>query len=793
MVTNTRSEREFSSVGNEASMGLSDKNNVDISGVFPLNNHWNSSNVNFAATGGKQNNLAVGGGYGEIPIIGGNPVPAEYPYNQVQETVSGHVIEVNDTAGGERILIKHKEGAGVDIRPDGSVIIVSSGQKVEINHEDQTVIVEGNANLIYKGDLTIKVTGDLNYDVGGNINVKTRNRNETILGSDRKTVNGNVGQIIRGGYSTTVTQQVTDTFLGGHSHNVKGTFSNNVNGVANYVSSAATVITSESKINMETPTGVVKSPDMILEVKGATYTKGVTAPTFHGDLQGTATKAIDADTAYSQDYSDFHGDVGSSPGYTANNTATPIAGAEGQPEISKVRKVLIDVGNYLKNYIDKSEAYGGIDTVEHDTGQARSRLRDPANRNNQKYISSVISEGSVSANIFQATPTGVGRIVTGNSSPKFGQEKIGQIIGSSATDPFLPKRTIATTILPDPLFNPDNKEEITSNTKLAPGITVGRFFGASGDPTNIDFIKDQSQRKSIAKHLYLHAVILRSIQLNKSTFGNFKLDVAEGVYRPGKDEKVTPGSINDLKTQGRAIVYELYDNQGENALSETFDLAEFWKDTVNFEKMILSYDMLDPKGNLRAQIILIMPEIDDNWKAKFTRTVETQFNNNKMSQGELVECTNEPSPPSQARKYANPKGTSGCPMTPPAQYTGQNGNLPQSSLVSIGGSHKLIKRAADAYLAMVAAAKKDGITWSITDSYRSYAAQYNVALRKGLYAEGGLAACPGRSNHGWGKAVDLGGGANNTGTPQNNWLKNNANRFGFYNIPREPWHWEYRG
>ena len=125
---------------------------------------------------------------------------------------------------------------------------------------------------------------------------------------------------------------------------------------------------------------------------------------------------------------------------------------------------------------------------------------------------------------------------------------------------------------------------------------------------------------------------------------------------------------------------------------------------------------------------------------------------------------------------------------------GENGNLPDSQLVTVGqGNHRLQPNAAAAYEAMVQAAKADGVTWSITDSYRPYAAQVKVAQEKGLYSQGGLAATPGRSNHGWGTALDLGGGANSRGTKQNDWLMANAGRFGFSTIPREPWHWEYKG
>ena len=119
--------------------------------------------------------------------------------------------------------------------------------------------------------------------------------------------------------------------------------------------------------------------------------------------------------------------------------------------------------------------------------------------------------------------------------------------------------------------------------------------------------------------------------------------------------------------------------------------------------------------------------------------------------------------------------------------TGANGRLPASALSSIGGGHRLVKFVAGAYLAMKSAAARAGVSWGVTDSYRSYAAQLSVARRKGLYSKGGLAAVPGTSNHGWGRAVDLA-----LNSRAYNWLRANAARFGFRSIPREKWHWEYR-
>lgn len=127
-----------------------------------------------------------------------------------------------------------------------------------------------------------------------------------------------------------------------------------------------------------------------------------------------------------------------------------------------------------------------------------------------------------------------------------------------------------------------------------------------------------------------------------------------------------------------------------------------------------------------------------------------------------------------------------------------NGELPNADLEPIpvlptesGERHSLNPVAADAYAKMVAAAKADGIEWGITDSYRPLKVQKRLVKEKGLYSQGGLAAAPGTSNHGWGSAVDL-DFKKGSGNAAHKWLKNNAEKFGFSTIPREPWHWEHK-
>ena len=144
--------------------------------------------------------------------------------------------------------------------------------------------------------------------------------------------------------------------------------------------------------------------------------------------------------------------------------------------------------------------------------------------------------------------------------------------------------------------------------------------------------------------------------------------------------------------------------------------------------------------------------------------------------------------PTRARPPTTGTSIKGRITVPAALRQFGNGRIPASALTSIGiGIHRLYAPASQAFTQMRAAAATEGVQIGVTDSYRSYATQVDLARRKGLYKNGGLAATPGTSNHGWGMAVDV--DTNSRGTQ---WLRAHASRFGFATIPREPWHWEYR-
>ncbi|MBX9245145.1 D-alanyl-D-alanine carboxypeptidase family protein [Actinotalea ferrariae] len=117
-----------------------------------------------------------------------------------------------------------------------------------------------------------------------------------------------------------------------------------------------------------------------------------------------------------------------------------------------------------------------------------------------------------------------------------------------------------------------------------------------------------------------------------------------------------------------------------------------------------------------------------------------------------------------------------------------NGTVPASALSNVEGTkHTLWTPAARSLEALRSAAAADGVTIGITDSYRTLASQVDLAERKGLYSQGGLAAKPGTSMHGWGMAVDL-----SLDSKAQAWMRTNAGAYGFVeDTPREPWHWGY--
>ena len=104
---------------------------------------------------------------------------AKYPYNNVRETESGHVIEVDDTPNFERIHTYHRKGTFTEIDASGTEVHRIVGDKYTIVDRngfvsiegDANVTVAGNVNIYCRSDANIQVEGSAEMQVGGSMNV----------------------------------------------------------------------------------------------------------------------------------------------------------------------------------------------------------------------------------------------------------------------------------------------------------------------------------------------------------------------------------------------------------------------------------------------------------------------------------------------------------------------------------------------------------------------------------------------------------------------------------------------
>ena len=82
------------------------------------------------------------------------------PLNRVLETESGHVLEMDDTPGSERVHLAHRANTFFEIAPDGSKVTKVSGKNYEIYLSDNNVHIKGVCNITVDGNTNLYVKGD---------------------------------------------------------------------------------------------------------------------------------------------------------------------------------------------------------------------------------------------------------------------------------------------------------------------------------------------------------------------------------------------------------------------------------------------------------------------------------------------------------------------------------------------------------------------------------------------------------------------------------------------------------
>ena len=95
--------------------------------------------------------------------------PGQYPHVHVYKSEYGHIKEIDDTPGNERLLDFHKSGTYQEIAPDGRRVVKVVGDNYLIVVADDQIYIEGSHNLYVRGNMNITCLNDVALNVGGRV------------------------------------------------------------------------------------------------------------------------------------------------------------------------------------------------------------------------------------------------------------------------------------------------------------------------------------------------------------------------------------------------------------------------------------------------------------------------------------------------------------------------------------------------------------------------------------------------------------------------------------------------
>jgi hypothetical protein len=148
---------------------------------------------------------------------------ATYPRNHVYESEGGHLREMDDTPGAERIHERHNSGSGYEIFPNGTKVTRVKGKNYNIVSDDEYCHIQGTARETIDKGLRIRVNSEgqagNNYNIevgqGSNVNVEVNggNINLTTLnsGQDAGDININASRDLNVQVGRNLTMDVSET------------------------------------------------------------------------------------------------------------------------------------------------------------------------------------------------------------------------------------------------------------------------------------------------------------------------------------------------------------------------------------------------------------------------------------------------------------------------------------------------------------------------------------------------------------------------------------------------------
>lgn len=119
--------------------------------------------------------IANGGTWDQSPV----PYNAKYPYNKVTQTESGHVMELDDTPGSERVHFWHKQGSFLEWDANGTQVNRIVGDGYTIYERNGCIYVKGACNVSVDGALNVRTDNIMNLEVSGAAKINIYN-NATV-------------------------------------------------------------------------------------------------------------------------------------------------------------------------------------------------------------------------------------------------------------------------------------------------------------------------------------------------------------------------------------------------------------------------------------------------------------------------------------------------------------------------------------------------------------------------------------------------------------------------------------
>ena len=136
----------------------------------------------------------IGSGWIEPESAANEDSPPQYPYNNITQSESGHVFEIDDTPERERVRLQHRSGTFIEMHPNGDEVHKVYGDGYEITVFDKNILIQGHCSVTIEGDSIVnvkgdkieKIDGDYNLYVGGKYNHVTKGESNILCESDMR-------------------------------------------------------------------------------------------------------------------------------------------------------------------------------------------------------------------------------------------------------------------------------------------------------------------------------------------------------------------------------------------------------------------------------------------------------------------------------------------------------------------------------------------------------------------------------------------------------------------------------